>query len=145
MRDEELNEELRAHLELEIEERMQDGLSRDDAEASARRAFGNVTLVKELTREMWGWRSLERFTQDVRYAVRLLRRNPGFTAAVALSIALGVGAESAVFSVANAVLLRPLSFAHAERLFAIAERPQDTAQAIATISGPDFADFHDQN
>src|SRR5579883_1205565 len=99
MRDDELDEELRSDLEMEIEEGMRNGLSRGEAERAARRAFGNVTLVKEVTREMWGSLALERFGHDLRYALRLLRRNPGFSLAVALSIALGVGAETAVFSV----------------------------------------------
>jgi predicted permease len=145
MRDDELDEELRADLEMEIEERAGSGMSRAEAEASARRAFGNLTLVKEITREMWGWRSLERFAQDLRYALRLVRRNPGFTAAVGLSIALGVGAETAVFSVVNAVLLRPLAFPDPDRLMAITEHPSGSTQDRATVSGPDFADFHDQN
>src|ERR1700730_11795772 len=145
MRDDELDEELRADLEREVEERMESGMSRAEAEASARRAFGNFTLVKDITREMWGWRSLERFAQDVRYALRLLRRNPGFTLAVALSIALGVGAETAVFSVVNAVLLRPLAFPDPDRLVAITEHPSGGAGDRATVSGPDFADFHDQS
>src|SRR5258707_2104866 len=99
MREHELDEELQTDLEMDSEERMQSGMSRADAEASARRVFGNLTLVKEVTREMWGWRWLERFAQDVRHALRLLRRNPGFTLAVVLSLALGVGAETAIFSV----------------------------------------------
>jgi len=145
MRDRELDEELQTALDMDIEERMQAGMSRADAEAAARRAFGNLTLVKEVTREMWGWRWLERFAQDVRYAFRLLRRNPGFTLAVVLSLALGIGAATAVFSVVRAVLLRPLDFHDPDRLVTIAERPSGSAQDLATVSGPDFADFHDQS
>jgi predicted permease len=145
MRDHELDEELRTDLEMDIEERMQSGMSRAEAEAAARRAFGNLTLIKEVTREMWGWRWLERLAQDVRYALRLLRRSPGFTLAVVLSLALGVGAETAVFSVVHAVLLRPLDFLEPDRLVAIAERPSGSAQDPSTVSGPDFADFHDQS
>ena len=145
MRDDDLDEELQSHLDMEIKERMQSGMSRTEAGASARRAFGSLALVKEVTREMWGWRSLERFAQDGRYAVRLLRRNLGFTMAVVLSIAIGVGAETAVFSVVNAVLLRPLNFRDPDRLVAVAEHPSGNPQDPATVSGPDFADFHDQS
>jgi len=145
MRDDELDEELRDDLERETEELQCSGMSRAEAENSAHRAFGNLTLIKEVTREMWGGRSLERFAQDIRYALRLLRKNPGFTLAVALSIALGVGAETAVFSVVNAVLLRPLEFPDPARLVAVAEHPSGRSEDRATVSGPDFADFHQQS
>ena len=145
MRDDELDEELRGDLEMEIDERVQSGMSRSDAEASARRAFGSVAAIKEATRETWRWRSLERGAQDLRYAFRLLRRNPAFTAAVVVSIALGVGAQTAVFSVVNAVLLRPLAFAHPDRLVAVMEHPSGGLQDRGTVSGPDFDDFRDQN
>ena len=145
MRDDELDEEVRDHIKRETEELERSGMSRQEAEACARRAFGNVTLIKEVTREMWGWRSLERFAQDTRYALRLLRKSPGFTLAVVLSIALGVGAETAIFSAVNAVLLRPLEFRDPGRLVAIAERPSGRSDDRTTVSGPDFADFHDQS
>src|SRR5690348_12505438 len=144
MRDDELDEELHAGLELEIAERMRDGLSRAEAEQQARQAFGNLALVKEVTREMWGWRSLERLGQDLRYAARMLRRSPGFAAAVVISIALGVGAETAVFSVVNAVLLRPLGFRDPDRLVAVAEHPSGRVDVGAQVSGPDFDDLRDQ-
>lgn len=145
MRDDDLDEELRSNLEMEIEERMRSGMSRPEAEARARRDFGNFTLVKEVTREMWGRGGFERFAQDLHYAVRLLRKNPGFTAAVALSIAIGVGAQTAVFSVVDAVLLRPLQFSTAGRLVAITEHPTGASHDHPATSGPDFADFHDQS
>jgi predicted permease len=145
MRDDELDEELRGDLEMEIEERVESGMSRADAESSARRAFGRLTAIKEATRETWRWRSLERAAQDARYALRLLRRSPAFTAAVVVSIALGVGAQTAVFSVVNAVLLRPLAFAHPDRLVAVLEHPSGGSEDRGMVSGPDFADFHDQS
>ncbi len=145
MRDDELDEELRADLEMEIEDRVQSGMSRAEAESSARRAIGSLTAVKEATRETWRWQSLERGVQDVRYALRLLRRNPAFTAAVIVSIALGVGAQTAVFSVVNAVLLRPLAFAHPDRLVAVLEHPSGRSQDRGTVSGPDFDDLRDQS
>jgi len=145
MRDDELDEELRGDLEMEIEERVASGMSRADAESSARRAFGRLTAIKEATRETWRWRSVERAAQDARYALRLLRRNPAFTAAVVVSIALGVGAQTAVFSVVDAVLLRPLAFAHPDRLVAVMEHPSGGSQDRGMVSGPDFDDFHDQS
>jgi len=143
MRDHDLDEELRADFEMEIEERVQAGMSRADAEADARRAFGSVALIKEATRETWRGRSVERLLQDLRYALRLVRRYPAFAFAVVVSIALGVGAETAVFSVVHAVLLRPLAFRDPDRLIAIAEHPTGSAQDRGTVSGPDFDDLRD--
>jgi putative ABC transport system permease protein len=107
-RDGELGEEIRAHLEMAIRDRVDRGETRAQAEAAARRELGNVATIQEVTREMWGGMWLERLAQDLRYGVRLLRRNPGFTAVAILSLALGIGANTAIFQVINAVRLRTL-------------------------------------
>jgi putative ABC transport system permease protein len=107
-RDGELGEEIRAHLEMAIRDRVDRGEPRAQAEAAARRELGNVATIQEVTREMWGGMWLERLAQDLRYGVRLLRRNPGFTAVAVLSLALGIGANTAIFQVINAVRLRAL-------------------------------------
>jgi predicted permease len=107
-KDTELLEELQFHLEEEAEQAQAAGLTAREAQFAARRELGNVGLVMEDTRAAWGWTSLERFYRDVRYGLRTLRRNKGFAAAAVLSLALGIGANTAIFSLLNGVVLRPL-------------------------------------
>jgi predicted permease len=109
-RNADLERELRSDLDLEEEEQRNNGASPDEAHYAARRAFGNTTLIKEQTHEAWGWAQIERLWQDVRYAFRQVRRSPGFAATAILTLALGVGSVTAVFSVVYAVLLRPYPF-----------------------------------
>ncbi|HEX9105806.1 MAG TPA: ABC transporter permease [Longimicrobiales bacterium] len=124
-RERELDEELATHLRMAVAERMARGESREAAEAAARREFGNLTHVKEVTREQWGGVWLERLVQDVRYGVRALRRTPAFALAAVLTLALAIGATSAVFTVVNGVLLRPLPFPDPDRLFVVSYLPTD--------------------
>ena len=114
-----LERELRSDLELEEEEQRQNGLSPEEAQYAARRAFGNGTLIKEHTREAWGWVRLERLLQDLRYALRGFARNPVFTIAVIATLAVGVGATTAVFSVVDRILFRSLPYANDDRLVSI--------------------------
>ena len=109
-RNADLERELRSDLELEEEEQRESGSSPEEARYAARRAFGNATLIREQTRETWGWTPVERLLQDLRHAVRQLRRSPGFTLIALLIMACGIGASTAVFSIIDSVLLRPYAF-----------------------------------
>jgi hypothetical protein len=113
----ELNDEIRAHLEIEEDEQRAAGVSGVEARDAARRAFGNVTLAKEASRDAWIFRWLEELFQDVRYALRQMRRNPGFTAVAILTLALGIGANTAIFTLVNNVMLQKLPVKHPEQLF----------------------------
>jgi putative ABC transport system permease protein len=141
-RDEELERELQSDLELEEEEQRENGLPAEEARYAARRAFGNPTLIREQTREAWGWMALERLLQDLRYALRQMRRSPGFAAVVVLVLALAIGANAAVFSVLNAVLLRPLEFPNANRLVQVTSVKDGKPVGM---SGPDLRDFVTQS
>ena len=112
----ELRDELQFHLEQEAAEAEAAGLAADRAKWAARRDLGNIALLMEDTRAAWGWASLERFCQDLRYALRTLSKSPGFAAAVVLSLALGIGANTAIFSLLNAVVMRPLPVPAPQRL-----------------------------
>ena len=106
----ELDEEIRFHLARETEERIAAGMSPEEARAAARRDFGNVPLMRELTREAWGWASAEAILQDTRGALRAIRRNPAFSAVATGTLALAVGVNVVMFSVLNTVLFRPLPY-----------------------------------
>jgi hypothetical protein len=116
-RSRELQEELDAHFAIEIQQRVQAGCDAEEAKFAAQRDFGNVTRVKEVTREMWGWRSLELFAQDVRYALRRLRNTPAFTLTTVVTLALGIGATTSIFTLVYAVLLKSLAVANPNELY----------------------------
>jgi hypothetical protein len=114
-----LDQEIAFHLQERINELVAEGMSLKEATAVARREFGNVELVREDAREAWGWRWLEDLSGDLRFGLRMLRKSPGFTIAALLTIAIGIAANAAVFTVVNSVLLKPLNYPKAEELVAL--------------------------
>ncbi len=139
-----LDAEIRSHLDEAIRDRIERGESPDEARAHALREFGNVSLVKEVTREMWGWAWLEQLLQDLRFGLRMLRKNPGFSLLAILTLALGIGATTAIFSVVNAVLLNPFAYPEAERIMFLSSSRLSEPDSSNAISYPNFLDWQKQ-
>src|SRR6202522_2071216 len=118
----ELHESIQEHLAEKIEDLVEDGMSRENAEQTARRQFGNVTLMEERSREVWQWPRWEAFLADLKFAVHQLFRNPGFTVTVIVTLALSIGANTAIFSIVNALMLKSLPYEHPERMATIFTR-----------------------
>src|SRR5262249_37010797 len=143
--EEELDEEVRFHLEREIEENIARGMSPEDARFAALRSFGGVERVKEESRDERGIRLMEELWQDLRYGARMLLKNPGFTASAVVTLALGIGANSAIFSVVDALLLRQLPYRAPDKLVQVWETDAKRGNNAMTASYPNFADWRDQN
>jgi putative ABC transport system permease protein len=138
-----LDAELRFHLEQQIADYVAAGVSTEEARRRARLEFGGLDQVKEECRDVGAARFVETLLQDVRYGLRQLRRNPGFTAVAVITLALGIGANTAIFSVVNAVLLHPLPYSDPGRLVAVWQTYQDFREVW--VSTPDLYDWRAQN
>ena len=119
--EEDLTREIETDLALADEEQQERDLSPGDARRAAHKELGNVTHLKEEMREMWGWMWLERIAQDVRYALRMMRKSPGFAAIAVFTLATGIGANTAIFSVVDRLFFRPFPFRDPDRLAAVHE------------------------
>ncbi len=142
---EELDEDIRDHIERETQDNIERGMSPEEARYAALRKFGNVTRVKEETREVWSMVWLEQLLQDVRFGLRMLRKSPGFTAVAALTLALGIGANTYIFSMVDALVLRPLEFSDPGRLVALWERVPSAGVDRNEVAPANFLDLKQQN
>jgi predicted permease len=142
-----LAEEMRLHVEERTEQLMREGMSRNDAEHAARRAFGNRTVLEERSREVWQWPTLESIWADVRYALRQLRKSPSFSLTVILSLTLGLGANTTIFTFVNALLLRPPSVADAGHLVEVMQHNQKASgiESYPPFSYPGYVNLRDHN
>jgi predicted permease len=134
-----LQDEVRLHLDLREQEQIDSSLSPEDAHSAARRKFGNATLLREVSGDAWGWNWLDQFAQDLRYGARAMVRTPGFTAIAVIALSLGIGATTAIFSVVNAVLLRPLAYQDSDRLVTILHSGSDP------VAAANYIDWRDQS
>jgi predicted permease len=141
----EIDEEIEFHLSEEAGERAAAGGAADQARLAARKDFGNAAMVRESVREVWTWGFAERLIEDVRYALRTMRRQPGFSAVAVATLALGIGATTAIFSVVNSVLLCPLPFPGADRIVALFATSPKKNIYRDTTSFPDFLDWQKQS
>jgi putative ABC transport system permease protein len=141
----ELDSEMKFHLEMEAKAHERAGAPTDAAQQNALRAFGGVEQAKEACRDSWGTRFFDHLRQDLAYGLRGLRHNPGFSAVVILTLALGIGANTAIFSVVHGVLLRDLPYAEPGRLVLVNQAAPKAGQPALGFSVPDFMDFRERN
>jgi hypothetical protein len=142
--DADLEDEMKLHVELRAQEQMEAGAPPGEASYAARRRFGNVPLFRAASRDVWGLRWPEALSQDLRYGCRMLSKNPGVTVVVLLSLALGIGANTAIFSLLNALVLKALPVQHPEQLVQFSETYPD-GNDNSNMSFPYFVRIRDRN
>ncbi len=140
-----LDRELRYHMDRRVEDLIKDGLSEPEARRQASLELGGVPQVQEAVRDTWIWRWLDALMRDVRYAMRSLTKSWGFALGAGAVLALAIGANIAIFSVVNTVLLQPLAYPDAERIVSVETFWTNTGRASQDVSGPDFLDWQAQN
>ncbi|HEY6404064.1 MAG TPA: ABC transporter permease, partial [Blastocatellia bacterium] len=142
--EQDLEDEIRSHLEMQIEDNQRQGMTPEEARRAASRKFGGVVQVKEAYRDRLSLPAVETAFQDLRYGLRMLRRNPGFTFVAVLTLALGIGANTAIFSVVNAVLLRPLPYRDPDRLVMVGHHGGSQGTVTIRATPPDFLEWREQ-
>src|SRR5215469_12131941 len=143
--DADLDEEMRLHRELREQQQADAGSSPEEARYAVQRRFGNDLVLREESRDMWGWDWLENLLQDTRFGLRMLVRNPGFAAVAVLTLALGIGANTAIFSVVDAALLRPMPYPDPGRLTLLWGNVKRVRVERRGASYPDYQDWRDQS
>jgi predicted permease len=141
-----LSEEIQQHLAEKIDALIAKGMSPEEAESSAKREFGNVTSIEERSREIWRWPMIDALCGDTKFAMRQLRKDRGFALTAILTLALGIGTTTAVFSLVNAVLLQPLPFPQPDRLMWLKQQDHSLPGVVPdSLSYPDYFDWRAQN
>ncbi len=143
--DADMAEEMRGHIEMRMRENIEAGMSADEARYAAMRQFGWAENIKETCREQRGVTWLEHLIQDLRYGARMLRKNPGFTAVAVLTLALGIGANTAVFSIVNGVLLKPLPYREPDKLVRVFNTFKEQGWDRVGVTAPAFVEWRKQN
>jgi hypothetical protein len=139
-----LDDDVRDHIERETQDNIERGMTPEAAHEAALRAFGNVTIAMEDTRAVWIPIWIDQLLQDIRYGLRMLRRAPAFSAVIVLTLALGIGLNTAVFSVFSAVLLRPLSYPDPQRLLSLSLYGAGEARGMEAVGLTDFQSWREQ-
>src|SRR6266436_2399503 len=143
--DTKMDDEMRLHLEMQTQENIEAGMNPEEARYTALRQFGWAESIKETCRDQRGVRGIENLVQDIRYGLRMLAKNRGFTTVAGLTLALGIGANAAMFSIVNGILLKPLSYREPERLIRVFNSSKERGLNQFSVTAPAFVDWRNQN